>query len=258
MVIKSLVLLCVLCYLSPVTAADLLREQQIATRLEAALKAGEPLRLGGEGFLGIHTPASKSPTRGGVILLHERGMHPDWPQVIRPLRSGLPAHGWETLALQMPLAPPGAPDWADQLLIQEAGPRIAAGLGLLRQRGVDSIVLIGHGLGARMAIAYLQGKDADDIRALVTIGLTLPSVGSDDPLFAALRESAIPVLDIYGGRDSDRALQSARFRSTAIGGAASDRYRQDRVTGADHFFTGLDGTLLVRVRSWLARFVTQD
>ena len=202
MVIKLLVLLCALCYLSPLTAADLLREQQIATRLEAVLQVGEALRLGGEGFLGVHTPASKLPTRGGVILLHDRGMHPDWPQVVRPLRSGLPAHGWETLALQMPLAPPGAPDWADQLLIQEAGPRIAAGLGLLRQRGVDSIVLIGHGLGARMAIAYLQSDDIDDIRALVTIGLTLQPAESDDPLLAALRESAIPMLDIYGSRDS--------------------------------------------------------
>jgi hypothetical protein len=31
------------------------------------------------------------------------GAHPDWPEVIQPLHSGLPESGWTTLSVQMPI-----------------------------------------------------------------------------------------------------------------------------------------------------------
>lgn len=56
--------------------------------------------------------ASQQPTSQGlVVLLPNRGQHPDWPQIVRPLRHQLTEHGWTVLALEFPeaLPPPHPP-----------------------------------------------------------------------------------------------------------------------------------------------------
>jgi pimeloyl-ACP methyl ester carboxylesterase len=238
------------------TASDLVLEQQIARQVEVGRPVGTLFRLqsGEVDFLAIHIPVRNAQPRGGVILLHDRGMNPDWPDVVRPLRTRLPDHGWDTLAIQLPLASPGVPGWADPGLIAEALPRISAGVDFLRQRGAANIVLLGHGLGARMAIEYLRAADNGGVRALVAVGLAANGDAGDDGGLAALRTSGFPLLDIYGSRDSDSVLASARARAGAARAAPDRSYRTDEVSGADHFFTGLDELLVARVRSWLARY----
>lgn len=66
-------------------ASDLAREQRLAAEIEETILVGEGLRLqaGGVEFFAIHALAETDAVRGGVILLHGRGAHPDWPDVIR-------------------------------------------------------------------------------------------------------------------------------------------------------------------------------
>jgi len=40
--------------------------------------------------------------QGAVLLLHDKGQHADWPDVIGPLRKSLPNNGWYTLSLSLP------------------------------------------------------------------------------------------------------------------------------------------------------------
>jgi hypothetical protein len=59
------------------------------------------------------------------------------------------------------------------------------------------------------------------------------------------------VLDIYGVLDLDGVLSSARARAASQ--ANNSNYRQTAIAGADHFFRGLDATLVKRVSSWLSQ-----
>lgn len=246
-----------LCLLAPLAAAaDLPREARIAATLSAAHHDGEPLRLPAQGqeFLAVHRRSTAAVLRGAVILLHDRDAHPEAAAVVRPLALGLPAHGWDTLAIQAPLAATDAParDW--EALIPAAGPRIDAALAWLSQRGIRNVVLAGYGLGARMAVARLATEPPPAaIRALVAIGMPgSPGAGGADTL-TALRRLRLPVLDIYGERDRPEVLATVPQRLLAARDAANPAYTQVSVPGADPVFTGLSEVLVSRVRAWLAR-----
>ena len=109
------------------------REQRWATQILDSQMIGEAawLKVKADKFLALYNPAAKP--KGGVILMHDAGLNPDWPDVISPLRRELPEHGWTTLSLQMPLLPQNAPLTAFGPIIDETPQRIRAAL---RQAGV--------------------------------------------------------------------------------------------------------------------------
>ena len=76
-------------------ASDLEREERWRQQVEENLFDGETRMLqdGDVEFLAIEMAASGSRPEGAVLLLHGRGVHPDWPQVISPLRTQLPEQG---------------------------------------------------------------------------------------------------------------------------------------------------------------------
>ncbi|WLQ13892.1 DUF3530 family protein [Hahella aquimaris] len=55
-------------------------------------------------MLALYKPANVAEQQGAVMLLHDRGQHPDWPQFIHSLRNELPDEGWHTLSIA--LTPP--------------------------------------------------------------------------------------------------------------------------------------------------------
>jgi pimeloyl-ACP methyl ester carboxylesterase len=237
-------------------ASDLAREARIAEQIEEAILEGEALRLQADGadFLAIHTPATTPETQGGVILLHGMGAHPDWAEVIYPLRVGLPAHGWETLSIQLPIAPGGAPGKAYHALIPAAGPRILAAIEFFKnERQNTNLVLVGHSLGARMGLEFLAAEAAQEIRAFATVGLSVPEATSENPVLDAIGKLQLPVFDLYGSRDLPAVTQSAKLRRKAALEAGLQDFRQEEVAGADHFFRGLDEALVLRLKAWLRR-----
>jgi len=73
-------------------------------------------RLGSEqtGFaavLGLALLPQGKVVRGGVLLLHDSGQHPDWPTFIGPARLMLAADGWHTLSIALsPVRPEATPE----------------------------------------------------------------------------------------------------------------------------------------------------
>lgn len=251
---RFIVALISLFLLSGAFASDLTREGRITEQIEEAILDGEPVWIEAEGrsFLGIHTEAEPRLRKGAVILLHGMGANPDWTEVIQPLRTSLPEHGWETLSIQVPVAATGAPiqDWED--IIPEAGPRIVAAVNFLKQRGQFNIILIGHSLGAHMGAYYLANPDpAPEIRALVSIGISSGIAENSRKTLDVLKKIKLPILDIYGERDFPNVRSSARAKRLAAGATDNQAYRQLEVPGADHFFRGLESELTAHIRSWL-------
>ena len=89
----------------PSLASDTAKEKRWADQIVDTLMEGEAvwLQAGQTKFLGIYTESATKPAKGAVIVLHGIGAHPDWTDVVHPLRVGLTEHGWTTLSLQMPI-----------------------------------------------------------------------------------------------------------------------------------------------------------
>lgn len=234
-------------------AGDRAREQRWADQIVDMLIDGEAVWLGPEDaqFLAIHTPDLTGEPKGAVILLHGMGAHPDWQEVIHPLRVRLPEHGWATLSVQMPVLPNDATPADYAPLVPEAAPRLRAALAWLEERTEGPVFIAAHSLGAIMAAAGLAGDTGLQPDGLVLIGM---GGSRDDPhldSLAYLEQLSLPVLDLFGSRDLDSVLAGREARARAARRVGNDAYRQVEVTGANHFFTGLEDTLVRRVRGWL-------
>jgi len=228
----------------PAQAANLAAE----ARLVAAFRDGVPpdrlveLEAAGRGFVAIHRLNEREPRRGAAILLHDRGLHADTGEVIRPLAGELARHGWETLAVQLPVAGANAPERDWQALVDQAQPRLQAAADFLKARDVDTLAVVGHGLGAAMAARFVAGQANTAGGLLVLIGAPRQPVGDE------LARVTVPTLDLFGERDR-WASEGAAARQAA---AAGD-YTQVAVPGADHRFTAAQALLASRVRAWLNR-----
>ncbi len=124
----------------PALASDSAKEHVWAEQIKEQLIVGQALELKADkqSFFAIHTPAEGKLKRGGVILLHGLGAHPDWPDVISPLRKSLPESGWATLSIQLPVRPNSATFEDYPPLFPAAIARISAAIQHLQQQGLDS------------------------------------------------------------------------------------------------------------------------
>jgi pimeloyl-ACP methyl ester carboxylesterase len=236
------------------TQSDTAKEKRWSEQIVDQLIDGEDVWLEARKhrFLTIYTPAETSPPLGTVLLVHGTGAHPDWPQVIQPLRSGLAENGWQSLSIQMPLPPEGADKNLQGPLIQEGADRIRAGLDWLVKQGAGKVTLISHSRGGADLLFYAADRDDDRIESLVVIGVNGAFKNVPDAMGTLQSLSRIkrPVLDIYGDIDLQGVLDTAAARQKA----AHDNnpgYRQTEVAGADHFFEGMDAELLALVVDWL-------
>lgn len=248
------------------------QEQRWAQQLQNSVITGALEKLqGGSGqfsaiFLGQRSDGSP---RGGVILLHGQGTHPDWPELIRPLRIGLADIGWSTLSLQMPALYRDTTTKEYTPLFADAAQRIKAGVEFLHARGIDQIVLAGYGLGASMGAHMLANEPDPRIKAFIGISM---SSSTEDPvldLTQALGKITIPVLDLYGSLET-RATPRAQQRTRAAQGKTDQpnagngdkkpapAYDTLEIQGTDHLFSGQEEIILKRIRGWLKRVTTSN
>jgi len=232
-------------------ASDLAKEKRWADQVVDAILDGDAIWLNGgtSEFLGIYTEAEEDKSRA-VIVMHGTGIHPDWQQVIQPLRVGLTEHNWNTLSIQMPILPNEAeyPEYAP--LYDEVAPRINAAIKYLQDNGTNNIVLIGHSQGAAMTAYYLS-TSKQDVNGFVAIGM---ASFADDPRMnsiKALEKINVPVLDLYGDEDLETILNTSGARAESANKGGNKNYTQVKLSGSNHFFDGKEDELVESVAEWL-------
>lgn len=240
-------------------ASDMDKEKRWADQIVGNLVVGDAtwLEIGDKKILGIYTEQATDKAKGGVIIMHGLGVHPDWNDVISPLRQELPEHGWSTLSIQMPILGNEASLEEYEPLMKEVPERINAAVKYFTDKGIGNITLIGHSLGSVMGASYLANDkiNAKNIRAFIAIAMVAQKKASPEmDTIAFIEKIKIPVLDIYGSQDMVSVLGTADLRKAAARRAKNKLYRQVKVMGANHFFTGLNDDLVRRVYSWLARY----
>jgi pimeloyl-ACP methyl ester carboxylesterase len=216
------------------TNSDVAKEKRWAEQVIDSLLDGDELWLddgGGHEFLGILTEGDASSGRA-VILVHGIGVHPNWPDVIFPLREALLENDITSLSMEVP-------------------GRLQAAVDFLKDSGYSKIDIVGHSMGARMATYYLAQASTDGVNSAVFIGLGNSSSGSWPESIDALARLRVPVLDLYGGKDLDIVLNTVQDRANSGQKNESGVYRQTRVEQANHFFQGHEDELKGIVIGWL-------
>lgn len=253
---------------------------QLGETLEKGLKSGRAVWLqdGQEKFFAVFNPDQSGKPKGGVIILHDANSHPDKPEVIRPLRRTLPLQGWVTMTIQLPLLTNPSEYTKHQDIINK---RIDSAITHMRNAGFNNLVLLGHGTGTMAATSYLANQSNGLIQAFVAISLgVLHEQDESNSIPKQLEKMTLPILDIYGSNDLDNVTSSANERALAArissntatrtnqlasymrsGLAKSNTqklqgyisYRQIRIEGASHDFSGSEMQLTKRITGWLER-----
>ena len=153
---------------SPLIAGNEQREARLVEEIQANLFDGDVISLGSgdEQFAAVEMLSEDSP-RGGIILMHGRGFHADWPENIGPLRVGLSEAGWQTLSLQLPVLEKTAKYFDYLPVLPEAGPRLDAAIAYLSEQGLSPIILLAHSCGAHMAMLWLESSKGKGIDGFV-------------------------------------------------------------------------------------------
>lgn len=241
-----------------ILAGDQQREQDYAASLEKNNPVGQVIWLNAaqQRFLGLFTQAERTDNTNAVIVLHDRGEHPDQLPLIHGLRTVLSRHNWTTLAIQLPLREigAGAADYYD--LFDEARDRIQAAVNYLRDNGAKNIALIGYGTGAEMA-AYSLSLDPDALLALVAISLPLPTSNIPPAQMATfIPKIALPFLDLYAEFDLPDVVDTALQRRML--GKDNPVYRQVKMYGQNHAYQQDPALVIKRVYSWLDLMLNQN
>jgi pimeloyl-ACP methyl ester carboxylesterase len=196
---------------------DYAKEARWASFIEDGLMDGDVvlLNVNDHEFLSIYTE-SESDTKQTAVIAHGLGVHPDWPQVIQPIRVALTERGFNTLSIQMPVLENGMGSESYMPLLADADNRINSAVNYLTAQGLEANVLIAHSLGSVMSTHYLA-NNANPFKHYVGIGM---------PKTAAqyLSEIDIPVLDLYGDEDIPSVMQGIQEKQRAS--KHNSNYRQ--------------------------------
>jgi Protein of unknown function (DUF3530) len=242
---------------SAVFASDIAREKRIAEQIVDAIFDGDPVYLtdsSKHSFLSIYMPSDLPVIHGGAIIMHGRGMHPDWKDVTQPLRTELPAYGWNTLSIQMPVLQKSA-KYNDYVpIFSEAGPRIEAAIEFMRSKNIDKIVLIAHSCSIHMSMEWLR-SNKNNKNIIAYIGIGMGATDYKQPMIRPfpLSELNFPVLDLYGSDDYPAVKRMAPGRLKMIKQAGHSKSAQLVVAGSDHYHKDNNQNLIKNITLWLKK-----
>jgi pimeloyl-ACP methyl ester carboxylesterase len=226
--------------------ADYAREERWAQEIVPAVVVGEPVYLvtpSRPRVLALYTEVANA--RGGVIVVHGIGVHPDWG-LNGGLRTGLADARFTTLSVQMPVLAADAPRDAYAALFPEAGERLGAAIAFLHARGVDRIAIVAHSMGAVMADAYLATPATAKIDAFVPIGMQIEFT-------VPPRE---PVLDVVAENDLPQVRDSLPKRAPKL--LRDSCSKQIVIAGADHYMENRQRELAAAIAPFLQRALADD
>ncbi len=242
------------------TKPNLEREKRMAAEVEDAVLDGDVIFLKDEGsvdgvksgheFMAIDQE-SEDETKGAVIILHGRGFHPNWEDTVYPLRTQLPASGWRTLSIQMPVLEKTAKYYDYVPLFSQSGSRIDAAIKYLKEQGIDNIVLFAHSCGAHMAMEWIRQKGDSQISAYIGAGMGATDYKQKMAKPFPLDSMKVPVLDIYGDKEYPAVIRMAPLRLEGITKAGNKKSKQVIVPGANHYFTDKGDELVAPIAKWL-------
>ena len=236
------------------------REQQIAEKLAQTANADEIIGLKASGghFVGLYKSARPSAVskikeaNGVVILVHGMGAHPDWPDVISPLRIHLTDLGWSTFSIQMPILSPeeSVAEYGKTLVV--ANSRISAAVEYFHAWDMEPIILLGYSFGAAQAASYLASDKPEHVAAFVSVSMLAQKfIKPKLDVFKFIGGINIPMLDIYGKEDLEDVRRGIDDRRLAASKNSNYAFQQIELQRAGHNYLGTEKALVEQIQHWL-------
>ncbi len=232
---------------------DYEREQRLIDEAEAGLFDGEIVFFpaGNRDVFALLSEPEEPTIDGIVMLLHGRGFHPDWPQVVGPLREGLTDNGIPTFSVQMPVLAKDAKYYDYLEIIPESFPRIQGAIEYLKNSGYEWIAIVAHSCSVHMTMSWIQQFGYSGFHAYAGIGM-----GATDYRQPMLQpfpfdQISLPVLDLFGSEDYPAVVKAASERMDVIHAVGNPQSAQVIIDGADHFFDDYEDELVSAVTEWI-------
>lgn len=252
--LSGALLISLLLMASPLSAADLDDERDLAEQIAVRVSPEEivKLEISGIPFQGLYRDSPEKQRRGGVIILHGRKANQDAAELIHPLRTVLPTHGWATLSISLPLAETRAESENFSSLLPESVGRLRSAIDYLKPKELGDIALIGHDSGAWVVLNYLIQQPDDAVRAVVLID-PAPILGlSGFPVsLSKLSSLTLPLLELISRHEGQAPNEESRERRTAF--KALPHYRQVFIETPDMRWKDTEEYLIQRIHGWLQR-----
>lgn len=231
------------------TGPDYDRETRLKNEIVDSILDGDPIDLEANGreFMAIDMEPDDD-AKGGAIILHGRAFHPDWANVVQPLRTGLAANGWRTLSIQLPVLEKSAKYFDYVPLFPEANGRIQAAIDYLKEQGLKKIVIVAHSCGAHMANHRIQENGEAGIDAFVGIGMGATDYKQPMQEEFAMGKLSVPVLDVYAENDFPAVLRKAEERKALL---KNEKSKQIVIPEAEHYFVDMGDPLVEAVSAWM-------
>ncbi|WP_191601043.1 DUF3530 family protein [Marinomonas algicola] len=210
----------------------------------------ETIESPNDAFLGLFRESTTGDPQGCILLLHGNNEHPDWPQVISPIRNSLIDNSWCTLSIEIPdttkrFELPSLPnrenatgnsDENTSTQPQEGEKtlpneeivfnRIELARQHLQEKGYNRLVFLGHGSGGAYALKYAV-DNAISGSALLLIEPVSPTPFSDYEIAELIEVVRLPVLDYYfDTHDKNNRFAQYRLSASKKRVSKSDAYIQ--------------------------------
>lgn len=186
---------------------------------------------------------------GHVLIVHGVGQHPDWHALIRPMRQKLPDYGWTSVSVEMPEMVKEDGNIDHPALLAASTAHFEAALTHMKSIGAERIVVIGYGMGARLAVNWINKTTPPAVKAIVLISMEDGSEKSGLDSNMDTVSLNLPMLDILAENDKVQALEAGaerlRYRLRL------PQYRQLVIYAADQYYSQMEDELIKRIRGWL-------
>ena len=179
-----------------------------------------------------------------ILLLHGRGLYPNEPLVMNPIREGLESE-YNIFSIQLPVLDKGATYYEYQKIFSYSDERIATALEKIYSE-YGKVIVVAHSCGAHMLSSYLASQEGQYLESVVLLGAG--AVDKDQTaIFFDYSSVDFKLLNIYGEFDHNSVLE----HNDHLVSLKSKNITNQMVSNADHYYRDQNESLLLILKKWL-------
>ena len=179
-----------------------------------------------------------------ILLLHGRGLYPNEPLVMNPIREGLELE-YSVFSIQLPVLEKGSTYYDYQKIFSYSNERISLALEKISSEH-GKIVIIAHSCGAHMLSSFLNAQGGKYLKSVILLGAG--AVDKDQTAtFFDYSSLDVKLLNIYGEFDHNSVLEHKDY----LASFRSEKITNQIVIGADHYYRDQSEPLLLILKKWL-------
>ena len=193
----------------------------------------------------ITTNSSKS-----ILLLHGRGLSPNEPNVIEPLRLAMSELNINVFSLQLPVLSKGKTYNDYTGILKYSDQRIESALRYIEKETTE-IIIIAHSCGVHMIMSWVENYTNLNVKAFILIGAGATDKGQTIKNPFPYKNIDVPILNIYGEYDYGAVKLNSKLFSKYLSESLHPKSLQVEIANSNHHHEDNAKNLVDTVKKWL-------